>query len=355
MAPQAHSSKENTVSESLVLVSGYAAADQESIQGFLFNNETGALNKVGGFTGIGNPSFIVVHPNGKWVFATGETNNGSVWSLELQRDPWELKPINNQSSGGSAPCHLVIDESGKWLLAANYSSGNASVYPIHEDGSLGPMTCLVQHEGTSGVNPDRQKGPHAHSTILTPDQGFALVADLGLDQVVVYAFDRENGTLTLHDRIANPPGSGPRHTVFHPNNEFYYVANELDSTVTFYNYNAENTSFTHKQTISTLPEPVEGNTVADIHISGSRLYVSNRTHDSIAIFDIAEGGTLSVVTFASSGGKIPRNFALSPNGKFALIANQNSNNVVVKPITDDGLGEQVAEVSASMPSCVQFA
>jgi 6-phosphogluconolactonase len=345
-----------STSQSLLAVGGYATADQPGISAFGFDHETGALTAVGSFAGINNPSFLAAHPNGRWLYATGETGSGSVWALRYERDPWSIEAINYQLSHGDAPCHLLIDSTGSWLLVANYSSGSAALLPILSDGALGEASDVVQHQGTSGANPQRQQGPHAHSTILSPDERFMFVADLGLDQVVIYQFDRDAGKLHPHGHGTARPGAGPRHMVFHPGGQHLYVANELDSTVTLYDYDAAAGTLRERQTLDTLPHPVEGNTVADIHIapSGQRLYASNRGHDSLAVYDIGADAQLTTVAFPSCGGKVPRNFALT--AKFVLVANQRSDAIVVLPALANAqaVGAPLASAAATQPACIQF-
>jgi len=344
------------MSTSLLVVGGYAPADQPGISAFQFDQASGALTAVGSFAGVNNPSFLAAHPNGRWLYATGETDTGAVWALRCERDPWSIEAINHQPSHGDAPCHLLIDSTGSWLLVANYTSGSAALLPILADGALGEASDVVQHQGSSGANPQRQQGPHAHSTILSPDERFVFVADLGLDQVVIYRLDKDAGKLHPHGHGTARPGAGPRHMVFHPGSQHLYVANELDSTVTLYDYDGARGTLRERQTIDTLPHPVEGNTVADIHIapSGTRLYASNRGHDSLAVYDIGTDAQLTTVGFPSCGGKVPRNFALTPT--FVLVANQRSDEIVVLPALEDApaVGTAVASASVTQPACIQF-
>jgi 6-phosphogluconolactonase len=253
---------------------------------------------------------------------------------------------------------LQFDRTGNWLMTTNYGSGNAALYPIRSDGSLGEMSDFVQHQG-SGPITERQAGPHAHSSIFTPDNRFAIIADLGTDQLVIYVFDKAHGKLSPHDIVSTQPGAGPRHFVFHPNNKWFFVANELASTVTFYEYDDANGTLTEKQCLSTIPSDSPENIVADIHLSadGKRLYVSNRGHNSIAAFDVKEDGTLSLLSIPACGGNWPRNFALSPNGRFMLVANQHSSEICVLPILDgkEALGTPVSRIKMNGVSCVQFA
>jgi 6-phosphogluconolactonase len=282
---------------------------------------------------------------------------GAVWAFRFEREPFSIQPINQQTTRGDWPCHLRLDATGKWLLATNYGSGNAAIYPINSDGSLGEMTDFVQQHG-KGPNAARQEASHAHSSIFTPDNRFAIIADLGIDQLVIYQFESSTGKLIPHSSVNTRLGAGPRHLAFHQNGKWMYAANELDNTVTLYDYDETKGSLTERQSLPTVPSDSPESTVADIHISatGKRLYVSNRGHDSIAVYDLVSDGSLKLVSIKSSGGKCPRNFALAPVGKFLLAANQNSNEVCVLSILEgmEALGEPVARTTVTGASCIQF-
>ncbi|MBK9715764.1 MAG: lactonase family protein [Kouleothrix sp.] len=345
----------------LLLVGGYAAADRPGIHALDFDQATGALTPRGSLAGVANPSFLVVHPNRRWFYAVGETSQasgapGSVWACGLERAPLALRAVNQQPSGGDDPCHLLLDAAGGWLIVSNYSSGSVGVLPILPDGSLGELTDLAQHRG-SGPNPARQEGPHAHSATLTPDGRFVIVADLGLDQLLVYALDRAAGKLIPHGQAAARPGAGPRHMAFHPGGRRAYVANELDNTVAMYDYDAASGALRELQALDTLPAGAPESYVADIHIapSGERLYVSNRGHDSLAVFDVAPDGRLDRAAIRPCGGRWPRNFALAPGGRFALVANQHSDELAALPLPGgpQAVGEPVARAAAAGAACVQ--
>jgi 6-phosphogluconolactonase len=352
-----------TSNQALFFASGYASAEQPGIQAFLFDQTTGEITPHGSFTGINAPSFLLAHPNGKWLYAVSETGQGShgvlgeVWAFQFEREPFAIAPLNHQTTRGDWPCHLQFDASGRWLIAANYGTGNAAIYPIQIDGSLGEMTDFIQHEG-KGPNTARQEGPHAHSSIFTPDNRFALIADLGIDQIVFYKFDSSTGKLQSHTSINTPPGAGPRHLAFHPNSKWLYAANELDNTVTLYDFDEVMGGLTARQSIPTIPLDSPENIVADIHIddSGKRLYVSNRGHNSIAAYDINENGSITLTAIPECGGNWPRNFAISPNGKYMLVANQYSNEICVLPILEgnDALGSPVSRIEMAGASCIQF-
>ena len=349
--------------QTLLLASGYSTADQPGIQAFLFDEAIGELTANGSFTGINAPSFLIVHPNKQWVYAVSETGQsshrvlGEVWALQIRREMFLLKPINRRTSRGDWPCHLQLDRTGRWLITTNYGSGSAAIYPLLLDGSLGEMTDFVQHHG-KGPNVERQEGPHAHSSIFAADNRFVIIADLGIDQLVIYEFDGMAGKLFQHSTVESHPGAGPRHLVFHPNGRWFYAANELASTVTFYEYDDAHGLLIEKQTLPTIPPDSPENIVADIHLSGNgeRLYVSNRGHNSIAVFDLNDNGSLSLVSIPSCGGNWPRNFALSSNGQFVLVANQYSNEICVLPILEgkESLGTPVSRIAMIGASCIQF-
>ena len=345
----------------MIQVGGYASAEQPGIQSFLFDETTGQLTGGGSFTGINAPSFLITHPNKRWLYAVSETGKGShgsfgeVWAFQFEREPFTIQPINHQSTRGDWPCHLHLDATGSWLIATNYGTGNAAIYPVHPDGSLGEMTDFIQHQGT-GPNAERQEGPHAHSSIFTPDNRFAIIADLGIDQLVIYEFNSSTGKLLLHSSVNTQPGAGPRHLAFHPNGKWMYAANELDSTVTY--YDAERGVLLERQTLPTIPSDSPENIVADIHVSasGERVYISNRGHNSIAVYDIGRDGNLTLVNIPTCGGNWPRNFALAPSGRFLLVANQYSNEVCILPLLQGSaaLGAPVARMTVAGASCIQF-
>ncbi len=344
-------------------IGGYATAEQPGIHACTFDDATGELSNRSSFAGIVNPSYLLVHPNGRWLYAVSETSQqqdgtpGMVWALQCTRDPWSIEPINHQMSGGDWPCHLEINATGQWLLVSNYGSGTVSVLPILPDGALGEMTDLIQHKGR-GPNSKRQEGPHVHSATFTPDQHFVLVADLGMDALIVYAFDTVAGRLREHTRISARQGVGPRFKVFHPGGQCVYVNNELDNTVVVYDYDAENGRLRERQIVETLPPNASESAIAGIQISpsGNRLYISNRGHDSISIFEIEADGRLMRLAIRPCGGQCPRNITITPSGRFLLVANQESNEVVVLPVLDgvEALGAPVARINVPGASCVYF-
>jgi 6-phosphogluconolactonase len=314
-----------------------------------------------------NPSFVAIHPSRRFLYAVSETSDldgkktGAISAFALDPRTGTLTFLNKQPSKGAGPCHLVVDKEGKHVLAANYGAGSACVLPIGADGKLGEATGFVQHSGSS-VNKQRQEGPHAHSINLDAANRYAFVADLGLDKVLVYKYDAAKGTLTPNDppSASLAPGAGPRHFAFSPDGKHAYVNNELDSTVTAFAYDADKGTLTKLNTVPTLPRDFTGNnTTAEVvvHPTGKFAYVSNRGHDSIAIFTIDQKtGELKPAGHQATKGKTPRNFAVDPTGTYLLAANQDSNSVVVFKIdaTTGGLSPTDSTVEVPMPVCIRM-
>jgi 6-phosphogluconolactonase len=313
-----------------------------------------------------SPSFLALHPSGKFLYAVGEINDfqgkkgGAVSAFAIDPASGNLTLLNQQSSKGDGPCHLVVDKAGKNVLVANYGGGSAAVLPIAADGKLGEATAFVQHEGKS-INKQRQGEPHAHSINLDAANHFAFVADLGLDKVLIYKFDADKGTITRNDPPAAniEPGSGPRHFAFHPNGKHAYVIDELANTVTVLSYNAEHGALTPIQTAATLPEGFSKPSYCAevvVHPSGNFLYGSNRGHDSIAIFAIGSDGLLIPKGQQGEGIKTPRNFNIDPSGQWMLVANQDSNSVIVFAIDPKtgALAPTGNKIEVGRPVCVKF-
>lgn len=351
----------------LVYVGTYTGPKSKGIYVCRMDVATGKLTPLEAAAETPSPSFLAIDPKHRFLYAANEVDHfdgkpaGAVTAFSIDAQTGKLTQLNQRSSMGSGPCHLIVDQKGRNVLVANYGSGSVAALPIQPDGRLGESTAFIQHAGKS-VNPGRQDGPHAHCLALDAADRFALACDLGLDKVLVYRFDSKHGTLIANDPTSTPlkPGAGPRHIAFAPNGRHAYVINELDSTVTAFAYDTKRGALNELQTISTLPEGFKGgNYPAEIavHPSGKFLYGSNRGHDSIAVFAIdPKKGTLTAVQHQSTLGKIPRNFAIDPGGKFLLAANQNSDNIVVFSI-DANTGRLTPtgqELPVPSPVCIVF-
>jgi 6-phosphogluconolactonase len=347
-------------------VGTYTSGKSEGIYIYRMNLATGELNRLNAIKSV-NPSFLALDRSGRHLYAVNEVtefagkSSGAVSAFAIDSGTSNLNFLNQQASMGADPCHVILDRSGKFLLVANYTGGNVSVFPVERDGSLGPARDVMQHHGYS-VNKAHQEGPHAHCVILDRSNQHALVADLGLDKVMIYRFDPRNGKLAPNIKpwAQLKPGAGPRHMILHPTGRFLYVINELDSTLTAFRYNGANATLRSMQTVSTLPKAFAGhNDCADLHVSpsGKFLYGSNRGHDSIVVFAINENtGKLQYLEHASTHGKTPRNFTIDPTGRFLLVANQESDTIVtlrIDPLTGKLRPTgHIAEVPA--PVCLKF-
>ena len=346
----------------------HVVGKSDGIYWFQFDLDSGTMSYAGVLSGVDNPSFLVLDPQEHYLFAANEVSDyggqtsGAVSSYSIDRDSGKLTFINHQPTRGAAPCHLSVDSTGQLVVAANYGGGSFTVLPIQPGGMLGTASDFVQHEGSS-VNPQRQAGPHAHSATIAPDNRFVFVADLGLDKVMIYRLDAESGKVTPnHDQpwARLKSGAGPRHFAFHPDGQYAYLVNELDSTLVAFEYDGDKGTLCAVQTVSTLPSDFKGrNYPADIHVhpSGKYVYSSNRGHDSIAMFEIDEkDGTVSPRGYISTQGKVPRNFAIDPTGAYLLAANQNSDGIVAFRI-EEKTGElldigSTAEVPT--PVCIKL-
>jgi 6-phosphogluconolactonase len=303
-----------------------------------FNPEEGELSPPELVAETKNPTFLALHPSKQILYAVGETDDfegkksGAVLSYAIDKKTGKLTFLNQQASGGTGPCHVSVDSTGRSVLVANYGSGSVAIFPVAADGRLEESRMVVQHRGSS-VNPQRQAGPHAHCVLPDPDNHFALVADLGLDKVVVYELNAAQSLLSPRQAGVITPGAGPRHIAFHPTNHVVFVVTEMGSTLTSMDYNPETGSLKELQTVSTLPPEFKGhNSGAEVqvHPNGHFVYASNRGHNSIAIFRwYGPVRKLSLIGTEPTLGKNPRHFTLDPTGRWLIAENQNSDSVVV--------------------------
>lgn len=340
----------------------------KGIYAYRFDADTAQITPLGLAAETTNPSFVALHPNGRFLYAVNEVgnykgpNSGGVSAFSIDRATGKLTFLNEVPSRGADPCYITVDKTGKHVLVANYTGGSVAVFPVLADGKLGEASAFVQHAG-HGPDPKRQEGPHAHSIDLSPDNRFAMVDDLGLDELLVYKFDSAKGTLTPNDPpfAKLDPGAGPRHFVLRPDGKFGYVINEMGHTVTVFSNDAASGRLQPLQTIPTLPKDFTGrNDDAEIrvHPSGKFLYASNRGDDSIAIYAIDNSkGTLAQVGSVHTGGKEPRNFEIDPTGTLLFVENQLSNNIVVFRI-DPKTGQLTPTgnvLDVATPVCLKFA
>jgi 6-phosphogluconolactonase len=330
----------------------------KGIYHFQLDEQTGKVS--GGELAIAapNPSYLAIHPNGRWLYAVSETGKGVISAFTIGPDHL-LQKIGEESTKGSGPCHLSLDGSGRYVFAANYGSGNVSVMPIQPNGGVGPVTGFDQQKAKPGGT-GRQSTPLAHSIYADPTNRLVYSCDLGNDHVEAYHFDAEHGTIQPAKEATAElaAGSGPRHLVFHPRG-YLYVINEMNSTVTFLQRDAATGGWRTAQTISTLPADFTApNSTAEIvlHPNGKFLYGSNRGQDSIVVYAIAADGQLSLVESVPTGGKMPRNFNLDPTGRWLLAAGQQSNDIFVFGVNPD-TGKLTAtgqRVEVGAPVCVTF-
>jgi 6-phosphogluconolactonase len=348
-----------------VFIGTYTGPKSKGIYRCEIDLKTGKLGEPEVAAEVARPSFLAVHPTQRFLYAVGEMGQfggkkgGAVSALSLDPKTGKLALLNQGSSGGADPCHLVVDAAGKHVLVANYSGGSVEVLAIGADGKLGETTAFEQHKGTS-VDKSRQEGPHAHSINLDRANRFAFVADLGLDKVVVYRYDADKGTLTPAEPASVAPGSGPRHFAFHPDGKHAYVINEMANTSTAFAYDPESGVLKTLQTVPTLPESFKGKSwtaEVQVHPSGKFVYGSNRGHNSIAVFTVnPKTGELTPAGHQAENIKTPRNFGIDPNGDFLVVANQDGDSLVVFRINQEtGALETTGHtVKVANPVCVKF-
>ncbi|HET9804904.1 MAG TPA: lactonase family protein [Candidatus Acidoferrum sp.] len=335
----------------------------KGIYEFRYDAKSGKLTPMGVAAETPDPSFVAIHPSGKFLYAVNEGGKSSfVTSFALDAKTGKLTQLNQVPALGEDPCYISLDQSGKFILVANYTSGTLAVFPILPDGKIGDKTAFNQDSGKLGPNKERQDGPHAHWIETSADNRYVLAVDLGLDQVLIFQFDAKKGTLGPHipPSATLKAGSGPRHAVFSPNGKFLFVVSELVSTAASFSYDAKTGDLKQINSVSTLPSDFSGrNDVAEvaIHPSGRFLYVSNRGADSIAIFDIdAKKGTLTPRGSMPTGGKEPRHFTFDPSGNFLFAENQFSDTIVTFHV-DAATGQLTPtgdNVSVPSPVCLKF-
>ena len=354
----------------LMFIGTYTKEGSKGIYAVRLDPATGALGEPTLAAEGTNPTFLAWRPDHRVLYALGEgpgpdgQPSGGAAALAFDAASGKLSPLNARGSGGGSTTMLAADATGRMLVTVSYGGGQVIAYPLAADGRIGERTSFIAHQGPLGPNTARQEKVHPHSVIFSPDNRFALVADLGLDRVLVYRVDPTTATLTPHDPafITTPPGTGPRHTKFSNDGKFFYILNEIDGSISVCSYDAGRGIAKPIQHVSTLPA---GFVVTDpdraaeirVHPNGKFIYASNRGHESIAVFSVNADGTLKLVEITPCGGKHPRNFALSPDGRWLVCANQTSNNLVsFKVDADTGrLTPAGSVVTVPQGVCVLFA
>ncbi len=313
---------------------------------------------------VAQPTFLAVHPTRKYLYAIGEVNavggvkGGGVHAFGLDSATGKLTPLNSASSVGPGPCHVVVNPAGNMIAVANYGGGSSVFYKLADDGKIGDKVAFFQHAREGDAKPG-QKPPHAHCSAFLPDGKFALVNDLGLDRVKVFAVDAAAGKVDdAPADIVLPPNAGPRHVALTPAADFAYVCGELDSTVNVVKLDPATGKGEVVQSLSTLPKPVKGNSTAEVvrHPSGKFVYVSNRGHNSVAAFKVGDDAKLTAAGHITGDIKVPRNFNVDPSGRWMLIASQNGDKVGVWELNPEtGLGKETGRtVAVGRPVCVKF-
>ncbi|MCA0758006.1 lactonase family protein [Paenibacillus sp. N4] len=347
----------------LIFAGSYAEAEDNGVYVYSFDEQTGTLTLTDEFSGLKNPTFLNVDTERSLLYSISETVSpegkkvGEAAAFAIDAANGKLRLLNRKVTVESTTCHIQRDAASRYLTVTSYHGGMIGLLGIGEDGGVGELLDVRQHEGSSR-HPERQDRPHPHSSFYSPDGRYLLVSDLGLDRVVTYSVDEEKLQLVKRSEAVLHPGAGPRHLTFHPNGKFVFVINEVDSTITSFTYDSDNGQLTEVETVSTLPEGLqEENSCAEIAISsdGQFLYGSNRGHDSIVVFAVdGQSGRLTLVQHISTEGGHPRHFALTPNGRYLLAANRDSDNIVTFTVDRESgkLAYTGRQVRVSKPVCL---
>jgi 6-phosphogluconolactonase len=349
--------EKDTVKTIELLVGTYTNETSKGVYKLIFNPEDGAIVNKGLVAEIASPSFVELSKDRKYVYTVGEDEMGKITAFKWNADRTKLELINTLNTEGKHPCFVELNEKENLIAVGNYSSGNASVFKRNSDGSLQENPQVRQHEGSGSALPN-QAAPHAHCTKFYKDK-FVYVVDLGIDEVGSYSIDKAGELGEKTTALKADVSDGPRHLIFHPEKEISYVINEISNSIIVSNINQENGSFNSIQKVSTLPADFKGKShCADIHMTadGKFLYASNRGHNSIAMFSVAENGTLEFLGTESVHGDWPRNIALSPDDRFLLVANQKSDNITVFGLdpASGKLSFTGHDLKMSKPVCLKF-
>lgn len=335
----------------------------EGIHVYEFNTETGEANLTFTLNNITNTSFLKISKDGNYLYSVVDSqmkHNGKVAAFKVDAINSKIELLNMQDCGGLNPAHLAIDNSGSYLVNSNYSDGTLSLFKIKEDGGLTKTTQLLQFKDSSVIK-SRQKSSHMHSANFSPDDKYVFGHDLGADKIRGFQLENNHGKVSLENpKVINvKPGSGPRHFVFHPNGKFGYLVNELSGKVDAYNYN--NGSLDFIEDYATYQQKQDIYRTADIHISpdGQFLYASNRgpEENTIVVFSINKNnGKLQLIEHVDTAGNHPRNFAISDDGNFLLVANLFTNNITIfkRNIKTGSLTKLPNQITVNSPSSIQL-
>ena len=359
---------EEKVTKMRVYIGTYTGKTSQGIYMMDMDTSTGELSKPVLAGKYESPSFLAIHPSGKYLYAVSETAkkneggklSGDVAAFAISATDGTLTFLNQQKSGGAHPCHITVDAAGKVAYLANYTGGNIESLTIGDDGKLSMPIALIDHVGKNGPDKGRQDAAHAHSINPDPTGKYVITADLGLDRLFAYATDGKGGMTLVGPAAVLAPGNGPRHVSFHPTLKVAYCINELSSSITVLGYETDASKMQEKQTVGTLPAGLKvNNSTAEVlvHPSGKFVYGSNRGHDSIAVYTVdPKSGELTMQATVPCGGKTPRNFCIDPSGKFLLVAHQDSDSVLVFKINEvTGMLEETAnKVEVGKPVCIRF-
>jgi 6-phosphogluconolactonase len=345
MSSAASPANSSLTGTSYIFVGSYTTDPAHGISLLKFDDETGHMENLGVSATSPNPSFLAIDPTGEFLYAIHDRNPGKVAAYCFDAKSAKLSLLNIQETGSPGPTHLCLDAERKNLIVANYAGGSVTCLPINEDGSLATASAFVQHQGSS-ADPKRQEAPHAHGVYMSPDNRFVLCTDLGTDKIYVYKFDPVLGSLEPNDppHASVKAGAGVRHGTFSPDGTRFYVINELDNTITGFNWDADRGVLQEFAVVSTLPEGAGPSQTAEIefHPSGRFLYGSNRGHDSIAIFAVdPTTGRLTSQGHAMTGAPEPRHFQIHPSGKWILAGNQKASTVTLFKL-DETSGQLIA-------------
>jgi 6-phosphogluconolactonase len=356
-----HGQNKSDKTYKLIVGTYTSSPTSDGIYVYDFNSQTGDVTLKSKISGVENPSYLTLSRDGKHVYAVNEVKTGGISSFLFNSVSGALTFVNRVSSGGASPCYVSVDDKNKYVFAANYGSGEMAAVPLKEDGSLGSDIQYIKQEGSSIVK-GRQDGPHLHCTVLSPDNRYLLTANLGTDRVSTYLFDASKNSQPLTTAepafVTVKAGSGPRHLTFHPNSKFVYLIQELGGMITAFDFKGG--KLVEKQTITMLSPEFKGRIgAADIHVApdGKFLYGSNRGDaNELVIYSIDKNGKLNYVGRQESIGKAPRNFVIDPSGTFLLVANQDSNEIIIfrRDQKTGMLTSTGGKIQVTKPVCLKF-